>query len=65
MHYVIQALIISLVVGLLWRKIHRPITIPPFVKKCAGIVFGSALQGLGFALGGLILSMILLMLFHR
>jgi ABC-type microcin C transport system permease subunit YejB len=65
MHYVIQALIISVAIGLLWRTIRSPITIPLFVKKCAAVVFGSALQGLGFALGGLVLSIILLMLFHR
>ena len=46
MHYVIQALIISIVMGLLWRKIPRPVTIPPFLKKCAAVVFGSALRAL-------------------
>jgi len=65
MHYVIQGLIISVVIGLLWRKLHRPITISPFLKKCAAVVFGSALQGLGFALGGLVLSLLLFMLLHR
>ena len=44
---------------------YRYITIPPFVKKCAVIVFGSALQGLGFALGGLALSLLLFLLLHR
>jgi hypothetical protein len=65
MHHVFQAIIISAVVGLLGRKFYRHVTVPPFAKKCAAIVFGSALQGLGFALGGLVLSLVLLMLLHR
>jgi hypothetical protein len=65
MHYILQAAIITLVIGLLSRKLYRHITIPPFVKNCAAVVFGSALQGLGFALGGLVLSLLLFMLLHR
>jgi hypothetical protein len=65
MHYILQAVIISLVIGVAGRKLNRRITISPFVKKCAAIVFGSALQGLGFALGGLVLSLLLFMLLHR
>jgi hypothetical protein len=65
MHYVLQAIIISAVIALLGRKLCRHVTVPPFAKKCAAVVFGSALQGLGFALGGLALSLLLLMLLHR
>jgi hypothetical protein len=35
MHYILQAVIISLVIGVVGRKLYRHITIPPFVKKCA------------------------------
>jgi hypothetical protein len=56
---------ISVLIGLLGRKLYRHITIPPFAKKCAAVIFGSALPGLGFALGGLVLSLLLFMLLHR
>jgi hypothetical protein len=48
MHYVLQAIIISAVIGLLGRKLCRHVTVPPFAKKCAAVVFGPALQGLAF-----------------
>ncbi len=65
MHHIIQAVVISVLIGLLGRKLYQHITIPPFVKKCAAVIFGSALQGLGFALGGLVLSLLVFMLLHR
>jgi hypothetical protein len=65
MHHIIQAVVISVLIGLLGRKLYQHIPIPPFVQKCAAVIFGSALQGLGFALGGLVLSLLVFMLLHR
>jgi hypothetical protein len=65
MHHIIQAVVISVLIGLLGRKLYQHIPIPPFVKKCAAVIFGSALQGLGFAIGGLVLSLLVFMLLHR
>jgi hypothetical protein len=65
MHHIIQVILISVLIGLLGRKLYEHITIPPFVKKCAAVIFGSTLQGLGFALGRLVLSLLAFMLLHR
>jgi hypothetical protein len=65
MHHFLLLVTISAVIGFLIRKLYRRITLPPFVKTCAAVVFGSALQGLGFAIGGLVLSLLLLMLLHH